>query len=311
MAKRVRVYDVQRLISEVDQRLHALSADVDRLTLREKVLRLVDLQFKSRCLGVSVVASDGLSETAAMDRIRVYLQRYVGIVIDGAELDVVSGISEYARRIRQLRVEQGYRILTGASPDRESGVDLKVDQYLLTSAIVDPDAARRWHVANRIRRSPGGSKSKILAYLQENVGKVVTTEELSYVSGSKSEFGRRTRELRTEDGFAIATKTTGRPDLGIGEYVLLTANRVAEPHDRHIPADVQRQVYERDDNRCQNAGCNWSIEQWSTTDARILELHHIQSHASGGANSVQNLVVLCSKCHDDIHANRLVLDKRL
>lgn len=305
MAQRVQVFKVADLIQEIDQKLKWFNADLTKVALRDKVLHLAEMHFKSRCLGVSVGADEGLSSTAAIERIKVYLQRHTGIVIDGVELDVVSGISDYARRIRQLRVEQGYRILTGASPDKESGVDLKPDQYLLVSPDVDADAARRWIVANRIRKTKLGSKAKILEFLKENLGRVVTTEELSYVSNDKSEFGRRTRELRTEDGYAIATKSSGRPDLRIGEYILLSLTRVAEVHDRHISADVQREVYERDNNTCRNPGCEWNQAQWTQEDPRILELHHLQEHAKRGANTVQNLVVLCSPCHDDVHAGRL------
>lgn len=106
------------------------------------------------------------------------------------------------------------------------------------------------------------------------------------------------RELRTEDGYAIATKTTGRPDLRMGEYVLLATTRVAEPHDRYIPAEVQREVYARDHNTCRNPNCNWNIEHWTTADARILELHHLQAHVKRGPNTASNLIVLCSRCSD-------------
>lgn len=309
MARRIRVGSVDALIADIDKKLSELRVELGGLTLRQKVLRLVELQFESRCLGVSVVAAEGLSPSAARDRILGYLQRHVGAVIDGAELDVVSGISEYARRVRELRVECGFRILTGASPDEESGVQLKPDQYLLTSDKVDTDLARRWHVANRIRKGVGGSKTKILQFLKENVGKVVTTEELAYVSGDKSEFGRRTRELRTEEGYAVATRFTGRPDLNAGEYVLLTLERVAEPHDRHISSDVQREVYERDNNSCQQ--CGWNIAKWTTADPRILELHHLTAHVARGSNSADNLLVLCSYCHDEVHAGRIILPAKL
>jgi HNH endonuclease len=305
MARRIRVASVDSLISEIDRMLNQLKVDLTGYTLRQKVLQLVELHYESRCLGVSVVVADGLSPTAAMDRIQGYLQRYVGEVIDGAELDVVSGISEYARRVRELRVERGFRILTGASPDEESGVRLKSDQYMLTSHKVDSDLARRWHVANRIQKGAGGAKAKILQFLKENVGHVVTTEELAYVSGDKSEFGRRTRELRTEEGYAVATRFTGRPDLNAGEYVLLSLERVAEAHDLHIPSDVQREVYERDNSTCQQ--CGWNMSKWTTADARILELHHLTTHAARGSNSVENLLVLCSYCHDEVHAGRIDL----
>ena len=311
MARRVRVYKVADLIDEIDGRLKNFNLSVGSLSLRDKVLQLVEIHFKSRCLGVSVVVEEGLSPSAGKERILVYLQRHVGIVIDGVELDIVSGISDYPRRIRQLRVEEGYRIVTGASPDEDSGVNLKPDEYMLVSADVDLDASRRWIVANRIRKQSGGAQSKILAFLKENVGKVVTTEELYYVSGNKKEFGRRTRELRTEEGYAIATKSTGRPDLQVGEYVLLSLVRVAEPHDRHISADVQKEVYQRDQNTCRNPDCNWNMDQWTQEDARILELHHIQAHAQRGENTARNLIVLCSRCHDEVHAGRLDINSRL
>lgn len=305
MARRTRVGDVESLLTSIDRTLTALRVDLDGMTLRQKVLRLVELQFQSRCLGVTIVTAEGLNPLVAMDRILGYLQRHVGEVIDAAELDVVSGISEYGRRVRELRVERGFRILTGASPDKETGVELKPDQYLLATAATDPDMARRWHVANRIRRGKAGAKVKILQFLKENVGLVVTTEELAYVSGDKREFGRRTRELRTEEGYAVATRFTGRPDLNSGEYVLLSLERIAEPHDRHIPTEIQRTVYERDDNCCQQ--CGWSMSHWTVTDPRILELHHLTTHAARGTHQPENLLVLCSYCHDEVHAGRINL----
>ena len=99
----------------------------------------------------------------------------------------------------------------------------------------------------------------------------------------------------------------GRPDLRPGEYILLNRLRVAEPHDRKISVDVQKLVYERDDNKCQC--CGWNQHKWTSNDPRILELHHIEQHAAGGANSVCNLITLCSKCHDLVHAKRLTLPK--
>lgn len=297
---------VDQLTSLIDNRLKQFQADATNLSLRDKVLRLVEIQYDVRCLNVTVVAEEGLSRTAAIERIRVYLVRHVGLIIDGPELEVVSGISEYARRIRQLRVEEGYRIATGASPDQFSGIDLRPDQYILPTDVIDTDMARRWHVANRIRKLTVSVKDRLLEFLKANVMKVVTTEELAYVARDRREFGRRTRELRTEEGYAVATRFNGRPDLSMGEYVLLSADRIAEPHDRHIPEEVQKEVYARDENRCRNPACRY---QWTPADPRILELHHIVAHARRGPNAAENLLVLCNVCHDDVHANRLnILD---
>jgi len=147
-----------------------------------------------------------------------------------------------------------------------------------------------------------GSRERVLEYLLENVGKVVTTEELAYVAKGAKEFPRRVRELRTEFGYAIATCFTGRPDLRMGQYVLQSADRVAEPHDRNIPDAIERAVYTRDGNACKV--CGWTVERWSQSDPRILELHHLQAHASGGANVEPNLICICSRCHDEVHAGK-------
>ncbi len=141
----------------------------------------------------------------------------------------------------------------------------------------------------------------MLTYLLANVGQVVTNEELAYVAKA-TEFGRRVRELRTEEGYAIATAFTGRPDLKMGEYVLESSERIAEAHDRKVPFGVQKQVYESANNTCQL--CGWDREKWTREDPRILELHHLTAHAVGGPNVRENLAVLCGRCHDDVHAGR-------
>lgn len=302
MAKKRRKRSVDWLIRHVDAQLEAFGRRRVGMTLREKVLSLAEIYETVKDLGVSAVREHGLDVRAAKERIRLYLVEYVGQVIDGVELAVVSGISDYPRRIRELRVEQGYQIASGASPDPDTGIDLTPDQYMLVDAQPDADAARRWHVVNRIRRSQDSSQQRVLAYLMENVGRVVTTDELAYVAKDAKEYARRIRELRTEHGYAIATRFTGRPDLNVGQYILQSAERIAEPHDRRIPEDVQRQVYARDQNTCRI--CGWTADRWSSDDPRILELHHLEHHRHGGKNIAKNLVVICSRCHDEVHAGR-------
>lgn len=298
---------IEVLIKEVDRRLAVYRRDYLGLSWREKVLLLVKLAKSVKTLGKN--SDPAVAGVGARERIRLYLSKHVGAVIAAAELEVVSGISQYARRVRELRVQDGYKILTGLSNDPESGIELRTTEYLLLDSAPDHSAARRWHVANRIRRDKTvGSRGRILKYLQENVGQTVTTEELAYVAQDRKQYARRTRELRTEEGYAIATRLTGRPDLRIGEYVLESLDRVAEPHDRNIPFAIQKQVYERDDQKCQL--CGWDRSRWRRRDPRILEMHHVHEHARGGKNAPENLIVLCSKCHDDVHAERRKLPRK-
>lgn len=83
------------------------------------------------------------------------------------------------------------------------------------------------------------------------------------------------------------------------------ADRISEPHDRNIPIDVQKEVYRRADNACQL--CGWNRDRWNKDDRRMLELHHLEQHAAGGENVEANLRVLCSRCHDEVHAGRVQL----
>lgn len=63
----------------------------------------------------------------ARSKLREYFLNNIGIVLQATELREVSGnISEWARRIRELRTEEGYQILTHNDLSA-----LKPGQYLL------------------------------------------------------------------------------------------------------------------------------------------------------------------------------------
>lgn len=157
---------------------------------------------------------------SARDRILAYLLKYPRVVIHGDELMVVAGISEYARRIRELRVQFGWSVLSGTTLKEMIEQDemtleelqartmtvLKTDVYALMTTEQDREAALRWNEANVLRRSKLSTKDKILTYLRKNVGRPVTGEELRYLANDSKEWARRTRELRTEEGWPIATR---------------------------------------------------------------------------------------------------------
>lgn len=298
---------IQSLISEVEIILSQLKIDFEGLSWREKVLLTADALNTIKKIGIRT--NFETSKISALKRLEFYFVQHAGIVISTRELEVVSGISEYGRRIRELRVQYGYKILTRNSNDPNNELSLKPSEYLLVDAEPDKTAARRWHIANHIRKEvKGGSKVRILKYFLENIGQPLTSEEIFYVAGV-SEFGRRIRELRTEEGYPIKTKFTGRPDLKLGEYVLESSERVAEPHDRNIPVDVEKRVYERSSNSC--SLCGWNQNKWKKNDPRILELHHIHEHVKGGKNTEENLIVLCSRCHDKIHSGKLSIPDKM
>lgn len=280
-------------------------SDID---LRSKVKALIPAFEAMRKLGKSLVP-DGL-KMSARDRLLAYFCAYPQTVLNEKELAVVAGISEWARRVRELRVQFGWKIVTGVTAKQMhsendlweldvSPESLGPKDYVLLDTSQDRESAFRWNVANEIRKASGGAKERILQYFLNNVGEQITGEELRYVAKS-SEWARRTRELRTEEGWPISTKMSGNPNLAPGVYVLEKA-RQAPAHDRKISESVRRTVLRRDEYRCTR--CDWSYSEWNPSDPRFLELHHLVHHAKGGANDAKNLKTLCNVCHDELHRN--------
>ena len=309
MTKQSRINNPEMYRRKLIELLNDFENHLENSELRIKVLELVPAVHLFQKLGVSLI--DPSNEHSARFRILAYMRKYVGIVISGEELSVIAGISEYARRVRELRVEHGWPILTGVafkSMEMEElqalniPVDLKLrpDQYILLGDKQDMEAAYRWHVANDIRKEPISVRNKILKYFRTFVGKEISGEELSYVAGNKTEWARRTRELRTEYGWPILTKFTGRPDLLVGIYVL-EEDRQSPEHDRRIPEGEYRKVLLRDQYTCQD--CGWTHKKWNRSDPRHLEVHHVRPHVDKGANTADNLITLCTICHDIRHSH--------
>ena len=274
--------------------------------LRQQVRALIPIVHELRDLGSSLL--ECAPAASARDRILSYMRRYPSTVLAGDELMVVSGIQEYARRIRELRVEFGWPILSGRAlqdllPEEKAAfgqTSIRVDDYVLVRDEQDREAALRWNIANEIRRSSGSVKEKVLQYLHANVGAPVTAEELRYVAKDRSEWARRVRELRTEEGWNIATQMTERPDLPPGVYVLEDLEQ-AEPHDRRIPEGVRIEELQRDGYACRFRGCDFDARNPPPGPRRRLELHHVVMHAHRGTNDPANLVTLCNVHHDAVH----------
>lgn len=301
-SEKIRI-ELQKLLTNFEQELKSDS-------LRNKVLSLVPCFNRLRDLGKSLVPST--IARSARDRILHYFQKYPAVIISGDELLVVSGIQEYARRVRELKIQFGWSILSGLTAKQMAEenefplpninvTSMGPSDYILLSPQQDRDAAHRWNLANEIRRENISVRDKILKYLRANVGQKVTGEELKYLAKDRSEWARRVRELRTEFGWPVVTQNTGRPDLEVGVY-LLEADRRSPEHDRHIPDPVKGEVLRRDNYKC--TLCNWSHEEWNRSDPRHLELHHKKHHAKGGDNTESNLITVCTVCHDEIHRKK-------
>ena len=229
----------------------------------------------------------------AKARIRSYLLARVGQEVAGEELAEVSGIQEWARRVRELRVQEGYEI-----------TELGTSTYRLESVVPDQQRAGIWNRANVIRRQQGSGLERIAALLDASVGEVVTREQIDYV-GKISESIRRVRELRDEHGWPIDSHVDDST-LDPGEY-RLTSNDPKDRRDplqRLYPEDLRQKVFERDNYTCRICGRDRKKAEAAGDSRFYLEVHHKVAVADDLAdmppaerNDIDNLVTLCHRDH--------------
>lgn len=229
----------------------------------------------------------------AKEKILSYLQARVGEVVHGEELAEASGIHEWPRRVRELRVEDGYAI-----------TELGSSRYRLESSDPDLRQAETWKTPNMIRRQSGSGRDRIAALFVANVGSVVTREQIDYVS-KISESARRVRELRDEHGWPIDSHIDD-PALGPGEYRLTSEDPDdrRDPLQRLYPEDLRRQVFERDDYTCRICGRDRAKAEAAGDRRFYLEVHHKVAVADDLAalpkserNKIENLITLCHRDH--------------
>jgi hypothetical protein len=65
-----------------------------------------------------------------------------------------------------------------------------------------------------------------------------------------------------------------------------------------IPPAIRREIFHRDENRCQTPGCR---STWG------LEIHHILARADEGTHDPSNLTLRCGGCHTAHHEGKLVI----
>lgn len=226
-------------------------------------------------------------------RILSYLLGRIGRAVGGEELAEVSGISEWPRRVRELRVEDGYDI-------RELGSST----YRLESAKPDARRAAMWKRANVIRRQQGSGLERIAALFDASVGEVVTGELIDYVSKIRAG-SRRVRELRDEHGLPIQSHIDD-PTLRPGEY-RLTSNDPEDrldPLQRLYPPELRQRVFERDEYTCQVCGRDREKAEAAGDHRFYLEVHHkvavadeLDGLPKADRNKLDNLITLCHRDH--------------
>lgn len=150
-----------------------------------------------------------------------------------------------------------------------------------------------------------GAKSKLREYFIEHVGKVLDSKELSAVAGS-SEWARRIRELRNEEGMNIVTHND-RSELKPGQYILINLKPLPA-FERGISKETRAFVLDRNGFTCQMCGAA-AGEPHPNDNNRKTRLHigHIIDKSMGGTDDATNLRAICSVCNEG--ASNLTLNR--
>lgn len=142
-----------------------------------------------------------------------------------------------------------------------------------------------------------GARAKLRSHFLANLGKVMESAELREVSGNISEWARRVRELRTEEGFQILTHND-RSDLKPGQYLLETA-KPQPAFERAISKETRAFVLDRNGFTCQMCGAvAGEPHPYDPTRKTRLHLGHIIDKSMGGTDDATNLKAICSVCNE-------------
>lgn len=145
---------------------------------------------------------------------------------------------------------------------------------------------------------PDGSKKLLRAFIAKNIGRKLTAAELQIAGGGKSEWARRWRELRDDEGYQIKSHKDDPDNLSPGEYRIDTIERLPRTA-RTIDYKLRAQVMAEAAGVCQWCGAVAGKPHPSdATKTTVLQASHIVDKAKGGKDTLNNLVALCSFCNE-------------
>ncbi len=156
------------------------------------------------------------------------------------------------------------------------------------------------------RSASQGARTKLRAHFLENLGKVLSSDELRHASGDISEWARRVRELRDEEGFQILTHND-RSDLKPGQYLLESAKPVPA-FARTISKETRALVLDRNGFTCQQCGAvAGEAHPYDAGRKTRLHIGHVVDKSMGGSDEAGNLRAICSVCNEG--SKNLTLDR--
>ena len=150
-----------------------------------------------------------------------------------------------------------------------------------------------------------GSRDKLREFFLKNVGQILNSKTLSKVAGT-SEWARRVRELRNEEGMNIVTHND-RSELKPGEYLLVDLKPLPA-FERNISKETRAFVLDRNGFTCQMCGAA-AGEPHPYDAGRKTRLHigHIVDKTMGSEDQPELLRAICSVCNEG--ASNLTLNR--
>uniref|UniRef100_UPI00405776CA HNH endonuclease n=1 Tax=Candidatus Electronema sp. TaxID=2698783 RepID=UPI00405776CA len=151
-----------------------------------------------------------------------------------------------------------------------------------------------------------GVRTKLRQHFLANLGRIMTSDELREVAGGITEWARRVRELRTEEGYQIQTHND-RSDLKPGQYIL-TDPKPQPAFERAISKETRAFVLDRNGFTCQMCGAvAGELHPYDQTRKTRLHIGHIVDKSQGGTDDPANLRALCSVRNEG--ASNLTLER--
>ena len=150
-----------------------------------------------------------------------------------------------------------------------------------------------------------GSRAKLRDFFTANIGKILNSDTLREIAGT-SEWARRVRELRNEEGMNIVTHND-RSDLKPGQYLLINTKPLPA-FERGISKETRAFVLDRNGFTFQMCGAA-AGEPHPYDEGRKTRLHigHIVDKSMGGTDDAGNLRAICSICNEG--ASNLTLNR--
>lgn len=143
------------------------------------------------------------------------------------------------------------------------------------------------------------SKQLVMEFLLANIGRVVTSDEIKAAAGGASEWARRLRELRNEQGYPILSHRD-RADLKPGEYLLLS-DQPQPMMPRGISKETRAWVLERNGYTCQMCGLAAGDSDPFNPGRKVrLTMGHIIDKSLGGPDTPENLRAVCMNCNEGL-----------